>query len=149
MKTYWFLVFVILVPTCFADEATAPQSARPIPVSEALEIPNQIVEVTKARIEVGEYRGIIIGVVDPTGKRVFSMGKVDTLGRLPTADTVLEIGSVTKVFTGTLLASFVETQNAQLNNTLNQLLRPSNKSLANGDLIRLAELATHTSGLPR
>ena len=59
---------------------------------------------------------------------------------------IFEIGSITKVFTSTLLASFVLSNEVDLDKTLQEFLAfPLNIE----DSITLKQLANHTSGLPR
>jgi CubicO group peptidase (beta-lactamase class C family) len=63
------------------------------------------------------------------------------------ADTAFEIGSVTKGLTGMLLAEAIERGEVDLDSTLAELL-PETAGSPLGS-VRLNELATHTSGLPR
>jgi len=79
-----------------------------------------------------------------------SAGLTGRGGVKPDKTTLFEIGSITKVFTSILLAEAVREDQAEFND-------PVSKHLANltfeksspFHLITLAELATHTSGLPR
>lgn len=66
-----------------------------------------------------------------------------------TADTVFEIGSVTKVFTSTLLGLVVQAGGAWLTDTVQSWLDRNGK-IVSTDLegITLGQLATHTSGMP-
>lgn len=67
----------------------------------------------------------------------------------PDANSVFEIGSITKTFTATLLADLVEKNVVDLDDSIGPFLPDSlqtNPSLA---AITFRELATHTSGLPR
>ena len=67
-----------------------------------------------------------------------------------TGDTLFELGSITKVFTGLLLAVAEVRGEARLDEPLQDLISgvpvPAGRS---GRPIRLSHLATHTSGLPR
>jgi CubicO group peptidase (beta-lactamase class C family) len=70
----------------------------------------------------------------------------DTLVRVINNDSVFEIGSITKVFTSTLLAHFVNNGQIKLDESINNYLPFEIK-----DNIQLSfqQLANHTSGLPR
>jgi D-alanyl-D-alanine-carboxypeptidase/D-alanyl-D-alanine-endopeptidase len=90
--------------------------------------------------------GIVVGVIDPSGRRVvshgnFAKGDKRTLG----GDTVFEIGSVTKVFTSLLLADMVARGEVALTDPVGKYL-PAEVKVPK---ITLEQLATHTSGLPR
>lgn len=90
---------------------------------------------------------------------VLRNGQITTLGLgqlrwgsdlAPDADTVYEIGSITKTFTGVLMGLALEDGAAQENTLLKELLPAGVLAPAfNGQEITLAHLATHTSGLPR
>ncbi len=71
-------------------------------------------------------------------------------GQPITSDTVYEIGSITKVFTGILLAQAVSLGIINLNNPVQKYL-PDSVHLAayKGQPIRMVDLATHRSGFPR
>ena len=64
----------------------------------------------------------------------------------PDGNTLFEIGSITKVFTATLLSLLVEHQELELTTPINQLGSSYQKL---PDTVTLESLATHTSGLPR
>jgi CubicO group peptidase (beta-lactamase class C family) len=97
------------------------------------------------------HAGLVVGVIKGDARHVYCYGKV-TLGgkeQAPAGDTLFEIGSITKVFTGTLLAELVRAGTVRLDD-------PAQKHL--GDLvvlprrddrdIALLHLATHSSSLP-
>lgn len=95
--------------------------------------------------------GIVVGLVDEHGSRIISYGTMSREDREPVdGDTLFEIGWITKVFTGTLLADMVERGEVKLDDPVSKYLPASAKLPTHyGHPITLVELATHTSGLPR
>jgi CubicO group peptidase (beta-lactamase class C family) len=94
------------------------------------------------------HAAIVVGVIAKGEEQVFAFGKCD--GKAPDPDSVFEIGSVTKVFTGILLADRVKAGVVKLDDPVQKHL-PDGWSLPRRDDrdITLLQLATHTSGLPR
>jgi serine-type D-Ala-D-Ala carboxypeptidase/endopeptidase len=95
--------------------------------------------------------GFVVGVIDNGQSYVFGYGKLSQdQSQSPDGNTVFEIGSITKVFTGLLLADMVEKKEVELEAPLQQFLPDSVKIPEHdGQAITLLDLATHTSGLPR
>jgi len=95
--------------------------------------------------------GMVIGLVDERGSRIFSAGKLDnaTNGEV-NGDTVFEIGSITKTFTALLLLDMVKRGEMNLDDPVAKYL-PASVSVParDGKQITLLDLATHTAGLPR
>ena len=95
--------------------------------------------------------GLVIGATHNGETAVAGFGEIsDGSGKEPDGDTMMRIGSITKVFTGTVLASMVADGTVGLSDPVEKHLDwgvtvPSR----DGHVIRLLELATHTSGLPR
>jgi CubicO group peptidase (beta-lactamase class C family) len=103
------------------------------------------------RIEVqGQAVGIAVGVVDKNGQRTISHGAFSPNDPRPVgADTVFEIGSVTKVFTSLLLMDLVHHGALALEDHVGNFLEGVKLPSRNGRFISLVDLSTHTSGLPR
>lgn len=95
--------------------------------------------------------GMVIGIVDETGSKVYSCGQTRaTGGTAVDGNTVFEIGSVTKVFTSLLLAHAVERGEMKLEDPITKYLPASvHCPTRNGRQITLLDLSTQTSGLPR
>ncbi|WP_052573957.1 serine hydrolase [Haloferula sp. BvORR071] len=84
------------------------------------------------------------------GKRSYAVfGKAEPDGVAP-KKRIYEIGSISKVFTGLLLADAVQAKQVRLDSTLKELLGEK-QSFADPKVgeITLLQLTTHTSGLPR
>jgi D-alanyl-D-alanine-carboxypeptidase/D-alanyl-D-alanine-endopeptidase len=100
--------------------------------------------------------GIVVGVIDPAGRRVVAHGKLAAgdlaNGGLRTldGDTIFEIGSISKVFTSLILADMANRKEVALDDPAAKYL-PENVKMPerNGRSITLLDLSTHTSGLPR
>ena len=94
--------------------------------------------------------GVMVGVLTPDGRSFTTYGRVSAGGAEPTAETMFEIGSITKVFTALLLADMVERGEVALDDPVRKYLPESVIVPSRGERqISLADLATHTSGLPR
>ena len=88
---------------------------------------------------------------------VFKDGKVTTYGygettrgngKIPTPNTIFEIGSITKTFTATLLAWYVNQGKISLTDPITRFLPDSVAANPALQAIKLVNLSNHTSGLP-
>ena len=86
--------------------------------------------------------GITIGVVVHGVRRVFSFGTAKP-------DSIFEIGSMTKTFTGLILSQMVEQEKVKFDEPVRELLPPGTVAKPAGAEITLLDLATQHSGLPR
>ncbi len=95
--------------------------------------------------------GIVVGVIEPTGRRVIAYGSSEKGDPRPlNGDTIFEIGSMTKVFTSLVLADMVQHGEVALNDPVAKYLPAGVKVPEHGGrVITLVDLSTHTSGLPR
>jgi CubicO group peptidase (beta-lactamase class C family) len=92
----------------------------------------------------------VVGVFHDGRSEFFVYGETERgSGVAPRADTVYEIGSITKVFTGLLLAEAVERGEVSLDDAVQKHLGGAATMPVRGEPITLAHLASHTSGLPR
>jgi CubicO group peptidase (beta-lactamase class C family) len=94
--------------------------------------------------------GMVIGVIEPSGRRVIAYGRLDADDpRTPDGDTLFELGSITKLFTALLLADMVDKGEVGLEDPAAKYLAPG-MTLPDfdGREITLLDLVTHTSGLP-
>lgn len=114
-------------------------------------LPPSVAAVIEARIQAGHYPGVTVGVIDANGPRYYSFGRRDLRDpRLPDENTVYEIGSINKVFTGLLLADAVQRGEASLEAPIDRYLPTGAQAPRyRGDRITLVQLSTHTSELPR
>lgn len=86
--------------------------------------------------------GVSIGVVDHGERLVFSYGAAKD-------DSIFEIGSMTKTFTGLILSQMVEQGKVSFDEPVRELLPKGTVVKPAGEEITLLDLATQHSGLPR
>ncbi|MBC3906708.1 serine hydrolase [Undibacterium umbellatum] len=112
----------------------------------------EILTILKQRIDQEKMgASIVVGIIDKQGSRVISHGYANLQFRtLADADTVFEIGSITKVFTGLILMDMAEKGEVGLNEPVEKYL-PTSVTVPRraGKQISLRDLSTHVSGLPR
>jgi len=110
------------------------------------------VELTGAVIYLGvKPPAFVIGVVRNGETVVRGYGEIAKgSGKEPDGDTLMRIGSITKVFCGATLASMVADGTVNFGDPLQDRLGWDVKiPERDGKKIRLIDLATHSSGLPR
>ena len=101
-------------------------------------------------IDANRVVGISIGVLKAGQAITAHVGHTRSQGPVPDNDTVYEIGSVSKVFTGILVADAVVRGRARLDQPAQELL-PGNVKMPRWKdrPIMIVDLTTHRSGLPR
>ncbi|WP_412069618.1 serine hydrolase domain-containing protein [Rubrivirga sp. IMCC43871] len=120
----------------------ASASAQPAPTPHGVDLDS----LAHAFIATTGAPSVVLGVVVDGRRYVVSAGEVN--GAAPDEHTLYEIASVTKVFTSVLLADAVVRGETTLEAPLADVLGAPVGAHAAGP-IRLVDLATHTSGLPR
>lgn len=155
-----------LVPTVEAptpapsETATEISSPPPTPGLVALnnnDLKSQIDRLATSFLEQGQTPGLGIAVVirnPQTGQLEAMLLNYGTTakdgGQSVTSDTVYEIGSITKIFTGILLAEAVNAGKVKFDDPIQKYLPPGIQAPTYNDIpITLADLATHHSALPR
>jgi CubicO group peptidase (beta-lactamase class C family) len=106
-------------------------------------------ELGRAWLESNDGVGLSIGVFSGGQRRYFNFGATRLDGnKMPTKDTVYEIGSISKVMTGQLLARAIVEGRSTLNDEAAKYLDEPYSNLENGgEPVRLLHLANMTSQL--
>lgn len=127
------VLFVFLLSITAAAQSHFPSDA-------------EVQAIARKGVPIGGNAGVVIGLLDANGaRRVVSVADVQYDG-----STIFEIGSITKAFTGILLAEMVERGEVRLEDPVQDLLpKGTVVPSRNGRQIRLVDLSTHSSGLPR
>lgn len=112
--------------------------------------PEKIDALVRPLVDGGWIYGAAVGLIDEQGTQIRGYGRIsETIAQAPGADTVFEIGSISKVFTGLLLAQMVDDGQIKLDQPVQQLLGDTMTVPKGEREITLVDLATHSSGLPR
>ncbi len=107
-----------------------------------------VMDADLAKLSAGELStatgiGVTIGVAEHGQQRIFSYGAAKR-------DSVFEIGSITKTFTGLVLAQMVQQHQVRLDEPVRALLPKGTVATpAAGPEITLVDLSAQRSGLPR
>jgi serine-type D-Ala-D-Ala carboxypeptidase/endopeptidase len=128
-----------------ASRAAAPAAARAFPSDSA------VLDIIKQRVADKRSAGIVVGLLDADGRtRIVSYGDPGP-GQPPLdGNSVFEIGSISKVFTATVLAELVKEGRVRLEDPIDKYLPASvHVPERNGLKITLGTLSEQNSGLPR
>jgi CubicO group peptidase (beta-lactamase class C family) len=125
--------------------------ALPPDAGRAADVPTVIDELVKPFLQDKKALGLVAGVVTPDARTVCGYGtaRLGPAAVVPDGDTVFEIGSVTKAYTGALLAALARDGVLALDDPAQKYLPPDLKLPRRGERpITLLDLATHHAGLP-
>lgn len=119
------------------------------PLANQLEL--QIDSIVKKYYENNSVCGLSIAVYNGETTKFYNYGEVARgKNELPNSKTIYEIGSISKVFTGILLAQAITEKKVSANDPLKKYLGDSYKNLAyKGKQVELVHLSNHTSRIQR
>jgi CubicO group peptidase (beta-lactamase class C family) len=141
----FFLAVAAEIPA--QSEAVAPQEKR----TNIAALDRKTDSLSKTFLSNNKAASIAVGVL--TNGNLHSYGYGETVignKTAPTKFTLYEIGSISKTFTGILLAYFAQQEIVKLDDPVNKYLPDSIPELSyNGKKVTLASLSNHSSGLPR
>jgi serine-type D-Ala-D-Ala carboxypeptidase/endopeptidase len=117
-------------------------------MAAAADLKSQIDPLAKQLIEEEKAVGFVVGIFADGKEQVFAYGKTEKGSeKVPDNKTVFEIGSVTKTFTGILLAEAIQAGQMKLDDLVQKHL-PEKVTMPEFEKqpITLEHLVTHTSG---
>jgi serine-type D-Ala-D-Ala carboxypeptidase/endopeptidase len=139
-RTPAYLLAVVMVGACLTGARAADK------------LLEEVVQFTGTLLFLQSHvPAMIIGAVRNGETAVFGFGETaDGSGKTPDRNTLLRVGSISKVFTGQVLASLVADGTVKFTDRLQDRIGwnvtvPSR----NGRQIRMIDLVTHSAGLPR
>ncbi|SDE28119.1 CubicO group peptidase, beta-lactamase class C family [Mucilaginibacter pineti] len=110
----------------------------------------KIDSVARPYIQKANTTGLSIGVFKDGQISTYNYGETTkSNGKLPNANTLFEIGSISKTFTSAILAYYVNEDKVKLTDPITKYLPDSVKTNAALNDITLVMLSNHTSGLSR
>jgi len=114
-------------------------------------ISEKVKENIRVRVDNGVHPSIVLGVIEDGAVEFYSYGvKSYETEEVVTPHTVYEIGSISKTFTGTILAQMVLNGELNIDDPAQSLLPKGVQApTRNGEEIKLYQLSNHTSSLPR
>lgn len=114
-------------------------------------IPDDVRQNVRDRVDNDWSVGIVVGMIDAAGESYYSYGSFSKKGkRKVDENTIYEIGSITKAFTGILVADCAKRGTVRLDDPVAKHVPEGVKVPSrNGKKITLKDIATHRSGLPR
>lgn len=113
-------------------------------------LPEDITISIQKRIEYGHTPGVVVGIVDKDGFQYYAFGAKTIGGLAVNEHSIFEIGSISKTFTGILLAQMALEGKLRIDDAAQNYL-PSTVKLPVRTVkqITFGYLSDHTSGLPR
>ena len=134
----------------YKDPAATPKKNYTVPTSNPLEsiLDNRVDSIVRPYIQQMSTAGLSIGLLKNGKTTYYGYGETERgKGILPRGNTVFEIGSITKTFTATLLALYVNRGKVKLTDPVTKYLPDSVASNKELQGITLQMLINHTSGL--
>jgi D-alanyl-D-alanine-carboxypeptidase/D-alanyl-D-alanine-endopeptidase len=143
-------VVIALVTGCKPSTVEKPSPPPRVSVSSSEGLKRRCDAIVQNLIDDEWTQGLVVAFVTPTRSDVFSYGTLSVNDdRPPAADTIFEIGSLSKLFTALLLADLVVEGDVSLDAPIADFLPKGTNSPRSGQRpIRLVDLATHSSGMP-
>ncbi len=150
-STYRYSTLAFTVADNDAKEVEKPEKEEVISqVETETPIDFYIDSVANTYIKKGNTQSLAVAVFHKNKYKTFLYGETEKgNSTLPTENTLYEIGSITKVFTATLLAELVTKGIIQLDDPITPFLPDSVSSNPSLKGITFKTLANHTAGLPR
>lgn len=147
------LAAALALAACASPPPASPPEIAPATARAEHAFPDDatLLALIKARVDDGRAAGIVLGVMEADGStRTVAYGDPGPGAQPLSANSVFEIGSITKVFTSTLLADMAQKGEVKLDDPV-QMHAPAGLTLPtrNGKQITLRSLAEQNSGLPR
>ncbi|EMI23007.1 penicillin-binding protein AmpH [Rhodopirellula maiorica SM1] len=139
-RTFFAAIYVV----CLSFEAIPEEP------SGVGRLEQRVQKLAKTYIQSQSMMGVSIGVIQGAESATVHHGRTSEIGPPPNDQTLYEIGSISKVFTGILVADAVKRGEIRLDQPVSELLPTAVTMPSWPDRpITVLDIATHRSGLPR
>lgn len=140
------LLNVIDEPVLFKEEVSEPEAI----TIETNTLENLIQDIARSYIAGQDSASLSIGIIDDNKVSQYNFGTANPADSTEAEkETLYKIGSLSKLFTATLLAYLVEGDVISLDDTIATYLPDSLQANAQLQSISFKQLANHSSGLPK
>ncbi|WP_052333925.1 serine hydrolase domain-containing protein [Neolewinella persica] len=145
MKNFTLFFLLSLLIGCTRSEETSTTTAPPDPLEYSME------HLAGFLLENEELNAVSIGIYQDEKVRKGYFGEIDPgKGNAPTDASLFETASVTKAFTGMLVAQAVLDGKLNIEDDVRDYLEGEYKGLEfEGRPVKIRDLLTHSSGVPR
>lgn len=144
------LILQVLLLQLTARSQAIPFDQLPFTNPLITDIDSSLHQQVKVFFKKAKAPGIIIGISQNGDKSFYSYGYADSASKKQfTEETIFEIGSITKTFTANLLLQLQEKNLLDIQNPVIDYLPGHFNNDSVLKKISLANIASHTSGLPR
>lgn len=146
MKKRNLLIFLLLPLFCLAQTSLKIKNEK----ETTFPLKSLIDSTANKMVEKPLINAVSIGMVYQGQEFIGHYGELEKgKSNVPTNQTIYEIGSLSKTFTGTLVAKAVLDKKINLDDPVQKYLTEDYPNLSfNGSPVRVKDLLTHTSGLP-
>lgn len=128
----------------------ASKTGDSLPPSDLAQVEGEIATWARQWLAMGQVPGFVVATMQEDGQaRILGFGKSSKDGARPTGRTLFELGGLTQVFTGLLLADAETRRYVRVNETLAQSIEGLRMPGGMHNRIRLRQLAANSAGLPR
>ncbi len=149
-RTFLAAVYLVcILPEALPSETDFAETNSANPLS-AEPLNERVQKVAQTYVQSRSMMGVSIAVIHGDESATVHQGRTSEIGPPPNDQTLYEIGSISKVFTGILLADAVNRGEIRLDQNASELL-PAEVTMPQWQdrPITVLDIATHRSGLPR
>ena len=146
-----FAAGVVIAPPPLRAQGGPPEPPRTGAAARAFPADSVVLDIIKQRVAEKRSAGIVVGMLEADGRtRIVAFGDPGPGQPALDGNSVFEIGSISKVFTATVLAELVKDGRVRLEDPIDKYLPASvHVPERNGLKITLGTLSEQNSGLPR